>query len=182
MKTNNLKKLLVLLMTTTLVMPAAVSFAEEEIQSDVYEVIYDLNYDKITSTWDYAEGGVEGSRAIESNDGFSGKSIKMTTNEGGYAGFLPRRGWFDNACNIVLTEGETYIMSFKVKKINPTATVNFAGIRDNKYNWVRGLGEAFKPADTGWKSVSYQFKAGEITCKSQLLFLGELSIPYITGT
>lgn len=165
MKKDNLKKICAALITASLVMPTAAVFANGG--SNAYSVLYNLNYDNIsdstTSCWDYADGGQEGKREFTHSDGFSGStSIKLGTNttHGVYGTFMPHRGWTGNSCSVELENGNTYVMSFKVKKINETDSVSFSSIRqDGQWNW--DYGAEFKPADKGWKAVSYTFTVGE---------------------
>ncbi len=158
---KNLKKVFAILLTLLFAVPSGVSFAEDA----SYEVLYDLNYENIssgtTNCWDYADGGKEGTRTFFHGDGFSGDtSIKMATNEGGYACFWPHRGWDGSDYKIYLTQGKTYIMSYKIKKIPADKKVDFNALKDAGGEWIWGLGAKFKPADTGWRTVSHTFTVG----------------------
>ncbi len=158
---KKLKKVFAVLLTMLFAAPSGVSFAE----GASYEVLCDLNYENIssgtTNCWDYADGGKEGTRTFFHGDGFSGDtSIKMATNEGGYVCFWPHRGWDGSDYKIYLTQGKTYVMSYKVKKIPADKKVNFNALKDAGGDWVWGLGAKFKPADTGWRTVSHTFTVG----------------------
>lgn len=167
------------MLSATFVMPMAraeENTPETDENTAPYEVLYDLDYEEHDQdAWAYADGGQEGKREFTDTEGFSGStSIKLGTKTGNdiYAGFKPYRGWIDENSNIDLTDGNTYVMSFKVKKISSDYSAGFSGIRTKssyeeddkiKYtdNWVWGLGEKFKPDSNGWKSVSYTFTKGE---------------------
>jgi|GEM_PF-4240713 len=160
---KKLKKVFAVLLTMLFAAPSGVSFAE----GASYEVLCDLNYENIssgtTSCWDYAQGGTYGKSQFIHTDGFSGDtSIQFTTTNDNnrLADFQPNRGWDGSSCEIALTQGNTYIMSFKVKKIADDA--KFFALRDQSSgnSWVWGYGEKFKPADTGWRTVSHTFTVG----------------------
>ena len=159
-----MKKLLSILLAAAVAVPSAVTFAEDG--NVPYEVVYDLNYENIssdkTNCWDYANGGYEGTRAFWHSDGFSGDtSIKMATNDQGYACFMPHRGWDGKACEIGLTEGKTYVMSFKIKKIPVGKNTRWNALRDtNTGTYIWGLGGTMGLSDSGWKSVSHTFTVG----------------------
>ena len=151
------------LLATMCVMPAA----NAEDGDAKYEVMYDLSYENIssdtTNCWDYVNGNY-GTRQFIHTDGFSGDtSIEFTTNNDSYrlTDFIPCHGWNGTAAKIELTQGETYIMSFKVKKIVGDARLHALRDQANGNAWIWGQRDKFKPSDTGWKTVSHTFTVGE---------------------
>lgn len=141
-----------------------------------FEILANIDYDSVRrndTPWDFSQA-LEGDRKWETNDGFSGNvSLKLVSNGAGYTGVEFFTGWnYSGAVQtkVNLTEGKTYILSWKTKKIDPAVT--FSGFRTDSYvftssdgknestkDWIYGYDA--KPADRGWKTASFKFKAGE---------------------
>ncbi len=146
------------MLSATMVMPAA--NAEDE--TSTYKVVHNFNYDNATNVKYYAYADY-GTPAFDTTDSFSGtQSIKLSTsstNAGlGLVDFLSFNG---NWGNIETTKGNTYVVSFKVKKIASDATLFNLRDRTNGNAWIYNQADKFSPNATGWRTVSHTFTVGD---------------------